>query len=236
MAGRVFISHSSDDAETAVAICVALESRGIACWIAPRDILPGADWAEQLIDGITQAQAMLLVFSSRSNASPQVRRELERAVHRRIALLPVRIEDVPPCKSFEYFLSSQHWLDAHSGAISNHFDAIASALEGVALRHDRVEPALAAGPPVIDEACSRLPLGQPAAMVTPPAWPPETLARIEAALAEYVGPVATTLVKRAAARCTDQGALVSALASEVDKASDRQAFVDACRSKRAPPR
>ncbi|WP_423948599.1 toll/interleukin-1 receptor domain-containing protein, partial [Candidatus Binatus sp.] len=38
MAHDVFISHSARDKPYADAICAKLESRGIRCWIAPRDV------------------------------------------------------------------------------------------------------------------------------------------------------------------------------------------------------
>ncbi len=70
MAHDVFISYSNHDKPTADAICAALEANGIRCWIAPRDILPGSDWGEAIIDAIHACRAMLLIFSSSSNASP----------------------------------------------------------------------------------------------------------------------------------------------------------------------
>jgi hypothetical protein len=66
------------------------------CWIAPRDIAPAADWAAEIIDAISGARTMVLVFSASSNQSPQVRREVERAVHKQVNILPFRIEDVMP--------------------------------------------------------------------------------------------------------------------------------------------
>ena len=39
---EVFISYSSANIQTAQAICHALESNRIKCWMAPRDIRPGA--------------------------------------------------------------------------------------------------------------------------------------------------------------------------------------------------
>jgi len=42
MTANVFISHSSEDAKVARAICAALENRGLSCWIAGRDVGPGA--------------------------------------------------------------------------------------------------------------------------------------------------------------------------------------------------
>jgi TPR repeat protein len=38
MSPLVFISHASADRKLADAICVALELRGIPCWIATRDV------------------------------------------------------------------------------------------------------------------------------------------------------------------------------------------------------
>ena len=42
---------------------------------------------------------MVLVFSASANDSPQVMREVERAVSKGIPIIPLRIEDVPPSKS-----------------------------------------------------------------------------------------------------------------------------------------
>lgn len=44
----VFLSYAAEDRATANAIVAALEARGTACWIAPRDIRSGADYAEAI--------------------------------------------------------------------------------------------------------------------------------------------------------------------------------------------
>ena len=64
-----------------------IEAEGIDCWIAPRDIAPSADWAAEIIDAISNSRVMILVFSASSNDSPQVRREVERAVHKNVSIL-----------------------------------------------------------------------------------------------------------------------------------------------------
>src|ERR1700721_3572110 len=112
MAREIFISYSQPDRDCAFQLVARLEGVGINCWIAPRDIAPSADWAAEIMDAISSARAMILVFSANSNQSPQVRREVERAVHKQLSVLPFRIEDVPPSKSLEFFLSAQHWMDA----------------------------------------------------------------------------------------------------------------------------
>ena len=43
MSHDVFISHSSIDKATSDAMTTALESAGIRCWVAPRDIMPSDD-------------------------------------------------------------------------------------------------------------------------------------------------------------------------------------------------
>ncbi|HEY4124610.1 MAG TPA: toll/interleukin-1 receptor domain-containing protein, partial [Rhizomicrobium sp.] len=78
MAHDVFISYSSKDKTAADAACAVLESKGIRCWIAPRDITPGNDWGETIVGAIHSARAFLLIFSGNANTSPQIKREVER--------------------------------------------------------------------------------------------------------------------------------------------------------------
>lgn len=140
MGHDVFISHSSKDKKTADAACACLESRGIRCWVAPRDIVAGADWSESIVDGIQGAKAMLLILSSHSNISKQVLREIERAANRGIPILPFRIEDVELSKSLQYFLSSAHWLDAFQGPLKQHVERLAENVAVILQRQDTVRP------------------------------------------------------------------------------------------------
>jgi TIR domain len=116
----VFISHSSPDKPAADATCAALESAGIRCWIAPRDVGAGREYAEEIINGIDSCQIMVLIFSSSANTSAQVRREIERAVSKGLTIITLRIEDVMPTKSMEYYLDSIHWLDAVTPPFAEH--------------------------------------------------------------------------------------------------------------------
>ncbi len=127
MAHDVMISHSHEDKPAADAACAALEARGIRCWIAPRDINPGQDWATSILQAIQDARIMLLVFSRHANQSPQVNREVERAVHSGKTLLPLRIEDVLPEAALEYFLGTPHWLDAITKPFEAHLEKLADA-------------------------------------------------------------------------------------------------------------
>jgi WD40 repeat protein len=108
----VFISYSGKDKPVADAACAALEGANVRCWMAPRDISPGRDYGESIITAIEGAKVLVLLFSESANASPQIKREVERAVSKGLPIVPVRIADVMPTGSLEYFISSPHWLDA----------------------------------------------------------------------------------------------------------------------------
>jgi biotin transporter BioY len=121
----VFVSYSSDDKPTADAVCATLENKGIRCWIAPRDILPGMEWGGAIVDAINASRVMVLVYSAKANDSPQIKREVERAVNRGLSIIPFRIEDVPMSTTLEYFMSMPHWLDALTPPLQDHLDRLA---------------------------------------------------------------------------------------------------------------
>jgi tetratricopeptide (TPR) repeat protein len=124
MAHDVFISYSAKDKATADAVCATLEGRGIRCWIAPRDILPGIDWGEAIIEAINASRVMVLVFSSNANDSNQIKREVERAVSKGLPIIPLRIENVAPVRSLEYFIGPVHWLDALTPPLETHLQSL----------------------------------------------------------------------------------------------------------------
>src|SRR5262245_33985429 len=115
MATDVFISYSIRVTDPAQPSCVALRTVGSSSWIAPRNIMPGQTWSEAIIDGINGAQVLLLLYTAASNASPQVLREVERAVSKQLGLIAFRLEDVAPSKAMEYLISVSHWQQAHTG-------------------------------------------------------------------------------------------------------------------------
>jgi TIR domain len=126
-----FISSSSRDKTAADATCAVLESVGIRCWIAPRDVRPGVEYGAAIIDAIERCRVMVLIFSSSANESRQVHREIERAVSRGIPIVPVRIEDVVPTKSMEYFLGAIHWLDALTPPLEGHLHKLAETVKAI---------------------------------------------------------------------------------------------------------
>src|SRR5438132_12974738 len=112
MPSMVFISHSSKDRPTADAICAHLESAGIKCWIAPRDIEPGATWTKGIMQGLDACRVLILVFSEHANDSDHVQREVSKAFSSCLAVIPLRVQDVLLNESLSYFLDTVQLLDA----------------------------------------------------------------------------------------------------------------------------
>ena len=144
---EVFVSYSSLDRPQAEAVCEVLERRRLRCFMAHRDILPGSEWGAKIVEAIYDSRLVVLIFSASSNASTQVMRELERAVSRRIPILPLRIEDVPVSQSIEYYISAAQWLDALTAPLEQHLERLAEATE-LLLNGQVVETPLRRGEPV----------------------------------------------------------------------------------------
>jgi len=205
----VFVSYSQPDYACAMELVSRLEREGIGCWIAPRNIAPVAAWGAEVIDAIGNSRTMILVFSASSNQSPQVRREVERAVQKQVSVLPFRIENVLPSKGLEVFLSARHWMDAFAPPRAPHYARLCAYLK--AQRSPEAPDAAATQPvPVV---------GGP-----PPSLDPTEVRKIERLLAGYLGPIAKQVVKTAAARTASAQELVRTVALELHSETDRHEF------------
>ena len=120
----VFISHSSQDKLIAEAVCNRLESAGVRCWIAPRDISPGEAWSAAIMRGIDLCRVLVLVFSDHANESPHVRREVAHACRLELTVIPIRIHRTRPRGDLQYYLSELHWLDAMTPPLERHLESL----------------------------------------------------------------------------------------------------------------
>src|SRR6202166_986226 len=170
MAHDVFVSYASGDKTVADAVCATLESHGIRVWIAPRDVLPGIHYGEAIIDAIHECRIMVLVFSSKANPSGHIPKEIERAVSQGVTIMPMRIEDVFPAKSLDYFIGSVHWLDALTPPLEVHLQKLAANVQTL-LSRSAQGAELRPWPPVAPLPISGVPatarVARPAAR---PAW------------------------------------------------------------------
>ena len=113
---EVFISYSTKDTEIALALLETLESYGLDCWIAPRNIPKGAQWAEEIDKAIQNARVFVVIVSSHSVESRQVPKEIALAVSSCESIFPFRIDDTGLQGTFRYYLSDYQFTDATSDA------------------------------------------------------------------------------------------------------------------------
>jgi hypothetical protein len=107
----VFLSYASHDSETANSICHFLESHGVSCWMAPRDVPAGALYADAIVRAINEAKALVVVLSQSAVASSHVGKEVERASSKKKKIIAFRIDAAPLTPALEYFLSESQWID-----------------------------------------------------------------------------------------------------------------------------
>lgn len=142
MAHDVFISYSSKNKAIADAVCAGLEAEKIRCWIAPRDVLPGGNYGESIVHAMAACRVVVLVFSSATNTSPAVLREMERAMHHGLPIIPFRLEDIPMSPGLEFFLASCHWLDAMHPPMEQHIAKLVQATKALLGREVTAAPVI----------------------------------------------------------------------------------------------
>jgi TolB-like protein/Flp pilus assembly protein TadD len=106
-----FVSYASQDSVVANSLVENLEQHGLKCWIAPRDVKPGAQYADEIVGAINDTKVLVMVLSEHAVASPHVGREVERAASKRRRIIVLRTDAAPLTRSFEYFLSESQWID-----------------------------------------------------------------------------------------------------------------------------
>ena len=174
MAHDVFISHSHADKPAADAACAALEARGIDAGSHPATSSRGRIGQLRLSGRSGNPDIVLLIFSRHANQSPQVQREVERAANSGKVLLPLRIDDVLPEETLEFFLSTPHWLDAITPPLEAHLEKLAEAcssilnVTGRSPNDDAGDPVRVAAAQVNEQPSARESATEQASTVTAP--------------------------------------------------------------------
>jgi hypothetical protein len=146
MVHDVFISFATEDRAVAHGICVALEAEGIACWIASRDIPPGAEYKEAIVTAIEHSGLLLLVFSAYSNGSRFVEAEVDRAFTNGLPILPFRLQEIAPNKNLELVICGPHWLEAWKAPWGESLPTLIGAVRSLLAARGRSSGAIRASP------------------------------------------------------------------------------------------
>jgi TolB-like protein len=141
----VFISYASQDASVADAVVTAFERQGLTCWIAPRNVTPGAFYGDEIVHAIDATKAIVLILSQNAAGSPHVLREVERASSKRHPVVSLRVDQAPLPAGLEYFLNTSQWLDASGRDIARSMPKLIAAVR-VAVQAPLVTPEAAPTP------------------------------------------------------------------------------------------
>jgi len=134
---QVFISYSREEGESTISqhdrdianrVCAALESESIRCWIAPRDIVPGDDWLNEIINAVEKSKVLVLIFSSDTDKSQWINDEVKIALDKKIKIIPFRIEDISPQGVLRVLKVRCQWLDAYEPPLEKHIDRLVEAV------------------------------------------------------------------------------------------------------------
>ena len=110
----VFISyHMKSAGELAQQIADALETVGISCWYANRDMIPG-QFVKSIMDAINQCKIFLLILNEEANQSKYVFNELSNAYRRfedGIIILPFKVGDFQVSDNVQFFLTTLHTIN-----------------------------------------------------------------------------------------------------------------------------
>ena len=109
---KVFISYKSEEAREAHWVAGKLEEAGFSCWIAPDSIPGGSSYAEQIPRAIREADAFVLILSSRAQSSKWIPREIDQAINEEKTILPFVIEDCTLNDAFRCYLANVQSYEA----------------------------------------------------------------------------------------------------------------------------
>ncbi len=224
---HIFICFSSKDEAVALEVVQFLEAEGLKCWISSRDVPPGHNYQETIVQALESARAIVFLFSDSSSKSGEIKKELSLGGSFKVPVFPLRLAPVMPSGALRYELATRQWIDMFTGQ-EQALRRLAATIKSHA-REDEGSTSVA------DRDAA-----QDAPMTT--ARPQRTrepiigangedFEAIRTQLARYVGPIAKVLIQKAVAEAQTPAELCERLAAHVNAPSDRATFLKAVRAR-----
>ena len=127
----VFISyHTSSSLNIVKAIVNRLESEGIRCWYAPRDVK--GLYSDAIVEAIDACRVFLLILNKPASESHDVVSEINLGIqrlrdHENMVFIPFHVGDESRdlSRSLRYYVGALHWIDALTPPIYARIDELA---------------------------------------------------------------------------------------------------------------
>lgn len=235
---HIFICFSSKDEAVAREVVASLEAAGLKCWISLRDVAPGQNYQEAIVQALEAARGIVFLFSESSSKSQEIRKELSIGGSVNVPVFPLRLSSIAPSGALRYELAIRQWIDIfpdRAGALARLAQSIRQTLgaaDAPDAHDDIAAPRLVAGNAGSGAARPRAaakrrpkPPAEPIVAAGTPAFE-----AIRALLARHVGPIAKLFVEKAAAEAHGPDEFCDQLAAHVPAPADRPAFLKAVRA------
>ena len=128
----VFISYHSGSSRNIVeAIVNKLETNGIRCWYAPRDV--EGSYVGSITAAVKSCSVFVLVLNKAASESPHILNELEMVSWRiskneSVRVIPLRVTDEDISDDAKYYIGRLHWIDAAGKSAEEQAEALLAAL------------------------------------------------------------------------------------------------------------
>jgi hypothetical protein len=224
-ASHLFVCFSSKDEETAREVVAFLENKGIKCWISLRDIQPGHNYQEAIVEAIEAASGIVFLFSEWSSKSGEIRKELSIGGSINAPVFPLRLSPIAPTGALRYELATRQYIDI----FPNRKAALAKLASTIKKVIDHPQPEEGANAPIV--AAPDIAAEEPREPIVAPGS--KQFEAIRSLLARHIGPIAKVLVERAAKEASTPEEFCERLGAHVSAPAERAKFVQAVQAQLA---
>lgn len=141
----IFISYASADRDRVLPLVDALTSAGVPVWIDRAGIHGGANYGREIAEAIKGAAAFVLMASSFSLASRNVKQEIALAWEYECSYLPLLLEPVAIPDDVKYWLTAAQWVEVFDAPAAVWLPAALTALAPLGITPDAPETMTVAG-------------------------------------------------------------------------------------------
>ncbi len=124
----VFISYASVDRARVLEVATDLDAIGVEYWLDQADIPGGTSYGPEIVDGIKNAAALVLMCSAASLASRNVKQEIQLAWKHDRPILPLMLEQMFFPDDVSYWLEGAQWIEVLNKPASDWIDSFRRAL------------------------------------------------------------------------------------------------------------
>src|SRR5687768_7186021 len=128
MSKDIFISYSRRDQEFVTRLAADLDAQVAGVWFDQSTIQLGQKWHEEIMEGIRDCKAFILVLSPDAMESRYAREELNKALELGKTIFPVIYRPAKWTAELESLVKDVQTLDLRSGSYADNFQKLVDGL------------------------------------------------------------------------------------------------------------